>query len=224
MLTLHPASGVLGGAVFLLTSWIIPDLFWISLGVVITFAFKKLRPLLKIFIVILVYLSSAIPVLIIQSPLIQPQLDFKIITIDEQLSSWITTTGKDHLLKDVILTQKWPRPEVRSDEGCMCMYWAPVKTLEGISQKYHYQTYRQQNGSYLFTEGKINSKALIVSDVPTELIEPGRIKEKSKGLIPLYWERVVLQFIHSTYPALFVAEKYSSPLEVFIINNLNTQF
>jgi hypothetical protein len=62
---LHPATGLIGGLVFLSTGWILADLFWVGLGLLAASFCPE--ALLKTAVVTAVYVLSAIPVALIKT-------------------------------------------------------------------------------------------------------------------------------------------------------------
>jgi hypothetical protein len=73
---LHPATGFIGGLVFLPTGWILADLFWLGIGLVVA-TFLPRGGLLKTAIVMAVYCVSALPVALIKTSPMQPEVEVR---------------------------------------------------------------------------------------------------------------------------------------------------
>ena len=63
---LHPATGAIGGLVFLPTGWILADLFWVGIGLLVA-TFLPKGALLKTAAVMAVHCLSAVPVALMKT-------------------------------------------------------------------------------------------------------------------------------------------------------------
>jgi len=131
---LHPATGLIGGLVFLPTGWILADLFWVGLGLLAA-SFLPGGALLKTAIVIAVYVLSAVPVALIKTSAAQPRIEVlsvenspQRLTRDEPIT--IVTRLQP---REFAVGRNLPR-EIGGDEGCMCLYFRTAPTITQFFQ------------------------------------------------------------------------------------------
>jgi len=132
---LHPATGSIGGLVFLLTGWIVADLFWVGIGLVVA-SFLPKGGLLKTATVMAVYCVSALPVALIKTSPIQPGVEVRTVesgpqrlSRDEQIT--IVTAIQP---RQFAVGRNLPR-EIGGDEGCGCLYFKSQPTISEFFQK-----------------------------------------------------------------------------------------
>jgi hypothetical protein len=112
---LHPATGLIGGLVFLPTGWIVADLFWVGIGLLVA-TFLLRGALLKTAAVMAVYGLSAVPVALIKTSPMQPSVEVR--TVESSPHGF----SRDEPI--TILT-----------EGCMCLYFKTEPTISQFFQK-----------------------------------------------------------------------------------------
>jgi len=218
------------GTIFFLFGWILTDLFWIFFGITLAkFFFKSSPKWLRFTVVAAVYASSALPVVILKSRFIERDPLVAATPQDQkEILDWIRQKGVRHIEPRVITAGPFAKPNLGSDEGCMCSYW---KVASKISQNTAEDAMTPTDVSILFKRGpgeyielsfarlsengkeillSPESKVTVFKNVSDRYLQAETARYRG-AVSERFWTRASLLFLYSSWPAVYLDTRIKMP-------------